>query len=78
MKFIERLKEFLGLDEDFDHSLPKDDMYIDGDLDKWRDLAIALHQENIGLSRLNAQYREQIHYLETTNRCQAELLHERG
>lgn len=78
MKFIEKMKQFLGLDDDFNYSLPKDDMYLDGDLDKWRDLAIALHQENIGLSRLNTQYRDRIYRLERTNQCQAELLQERG
>lgn len=78
MKFIEKLERFLGLDDELEKYIPRNLSGLDEETNKWRNLAIALHHENVGLSRLNAQYRDRIHNLETTNRCQAELLKERG
>ncbi|HEM3699136.1 TPA: hypothetical protein U1C85_002230 [Streptococcus suis] len=82
MKFLEMMKKFLSVDEDdyipqSQHELERELVNARHTAKEYKKLALLKNQECIGQARLIDQLNRRIDYLESVNKCQAELLAER-
>ncbi|HEM5058262.1 TPA: hypothetical protein U1202_001318 [Streptococcus suis] len=82
MKFLEMMKKFLSVDED--DYIPQSQHELERELanarhiaKEYKKLALLKNQECIGQARLIDQLNRRIDYLESVNKCQAELLADR-
>ncbi|MBS8025350.1 hypothetical protein [Streptococcus suis] len=82
MKFLEMMKKFLSVEED--GYIPRSQHEIERELanarhtaKEYKKLALLKNQECIGQARLIDQLNRRIDYLESVNKCQAELLADR-
>ncbi|MGQ7505854.1 hypothetical protein ACTGVY_04660 [Streptococcus suis] len=82
MKFLEMMKKFMSIEEDdyisqSQHELERELSYERYRVKEFKKLALLKNQECIGQARLIDQLNRRIDYLESVNKCQAELLADR-
>ncbi|HFU4117037.1 TPA: hypothetical protein ACGO7F_001528 [Streptococcus suis] len=82
MKFWDMMKRFLSFEEDdyipqSQHELERELAYERYKVKEYKKLALLKNQECVGQARLIDQLNRRIEYLESVNKCQAELLAER-
>ncbi|WP_024411071.1 hypothetical protein [Streptococcus suis] len=81
MKFWNMMKKFLSVDEEdypqSQHELERELANARHTANECKKLALLKNQECIGQARLIDQLNRRIDYLESVNKCQAELLADR-
>ncbi|MGQ7423681.1 hypothetical protein ACTGVR_04080 [Streptococcus suis] len=82
MKFWDMMKKFLSVEEEDyipqnKHELERELAYERYRVKEYKKLALLKNQECVGQARLIDQLNRRIEYLESVNKCQAELLAER-
>ncbi|WP_029171139.1 hypothetical protein [Streptococcus suis] len=82
MKFWDMMKKFLSVEEDdyipeSQHELERELSNARHTAKEYKKLALLKNQECIGQAKLIDQLNRRIDYLESVNKCQAELLADR-